>query len=266
MTLDGTRIEQALLDLVGKFNDVPPNLVRRRWSQSAMVWGLSPGAGYSPAPYQWLSSDNDSSSFSTFEPPTATQIRNYQRAKSTRLSEPVDLGSPKLDATPTMEVTFATSSPLVIGALTLFAEVQTAGVVVYTNPWEYGALPPPGRVNGESGDDFTLQVCVSDGWDIENRKKLRQEALIYNMVAESMQFNPAGVVPADTIIPAHPCGIYNGFALTMTPPVLVPAGARVVFQMSIPKYDTNTASTWYPPEGAMRNVWSLHAQIWRPTV
>jgi len=263
-TIDGTRIEQALQALVALYNDVPPALVLRRWSQSSMVWGLSPSLKFDGFDPQFLSRDN-SERASTLEPPTT--FRNEQRAKST-VVQPTDWSAlPVVVDTRTMEVTFATSTPIIIGALALMAEVQTLGAIEYNKVWEYGAAPPPGKNPGDPSDDFTLQVCVSDGWDIENRKKLRQESLVYNMRSDAFKFDPSGTGAAtvDNIDPAHPSGVFDGYAVIPAPLILVPAGARVVIQWTLPIWSAETASNWSNIP-AQRNVWNVCAQVWRPTL
>lgn len=264
-TLDGTRIEQALQALVALYNDVPPALVLRRWSQSSMVWGLSPSLSTYHSDYQWLDGINDANyAPSNLEIPTS--YTNKERAKSTNIQPLTDwLAGPVVLFANTMEVTFATSTPIIIGNFAVLAEVDAAMPYGYTNPWEYGVAPPTGKNPGDPSDDFTLQVCVSDGWDIENRRKLRQESLVYNMRSDAFRFDPSGVGAVDTIQPAHPFGVFDGFAVMAGPLILVPAGARVVMQWSLPRYDTSTASGWGLTP-AKNNAWSLCAQVWRPTL
>ena len=256
-TLDGTRIEHALQDLAAKFNAVPADLVGRRWSPSQMVWGLTPSLRSDPVLLQWLDGINDTSlpGAATLQPPTSFQ--NVQRVKSCGLDsvgEMSDFGQQ------CMEVTFATAEPTIIGSMAVLAEVQAD----YPNDWTYGVAPPPGHIAGEFTNDFTLQVTVADAWDLENRKKLRQESLLYRLPSNAFLFS-AAAIPADTGLPAHPLGLmFNGRALLPSPLVLVPAGSRVVLQWTLPAYAFPDRASW-PPAAAQGNVWSLCAQVWRAT-
>lgn len=254
VTLDGTRIEQSLRDLVALYNDVPADLVSRRWSCSPMVWGFSPTQTMSTVPFL---SELNFPAPATPDPVTAAQIKNPYRVKSTAFP-----GQTTADDSLIMEVTFSPLRPVIIGGLTLLAERKSTGA--FTNIWEYGAAPPDGKNPGDPCEDVTLQVCVSDGWDIENRKKLRQEALLYKTRSDAFLANIAVTVPgASTILPT--LLPWDGFALDVTPVVLVPAGARVHFIVTIPIYFSATASTWPVDLPWRGNAWNLHAQIFEAT-
>lgn len=270
VTLDGTRIEHALRDLVALYNDVPADLVLRRWSPSTLVWGMTPPSTSIVVP--WMSEHNGSAGLSTYERPDAEDIQNPYRVKSTRHA----VVSPNESNSQVFDVTFAAVHPVVIGAFTVMAEWQKVGP--YQNNWTYGAVPPTGKANGDPTEDFTLQVCVSDAWDIENRKKLRQESLVYRIRSDAFLNQiisvAAGVtgMPPHGLLPTHPqldgAGnpvAFSGFAVANAHPVLVPSGARVHFILTIPKYGAANTSSWSHTMPQIGNVWSLSATCWEAT-
>lgn len=262
VTLDGTRIEQALIALVDQFNDVPPDCVQKRWSPSWMVWGLSPEKTAAPRNLPFLVGLNHPA-FGSSSLEAVTSTSNPYRAKSAHLAPTGDIGR-------VLEVSFVSSKPVIIGGLCVMAEAETSGGP-YQNRWKYGATPPAGKVTGDPTDDFTLQATVSDGWDLENRKKLRQEALVCRRPSSAFLFSPVAesVAVVDSILPPRPLtgGVqepFRGFAVSVSPLILVPRQGRVRFQFTIPGYPNADASTWgaYPANG---NAWSLAACIYEAT-
>ncbi len=256
-TADATRIEQCLMRLAELYDDVPPEFVQRRWSPSPLVWGFTP-------PQQGLFSASFGLPFlpnthgATFGgKPTC----NPQRVKS--------CAAPGLIAAEhrTWEVSCLFSRPKIIGSLAVFAEV--CGPVFPSRPkneWLYGATPPAPFDANDPTQDFTLQVCISDGWDLENRKKLRQESLTYQTRSDAFKYSQRAISGAPTALPKSPHNSkWAGFAVTTQALVLVPAGARVIFQWTIPQYAVATDSTW-PVDPRTGNVWSLNALCYSPTV
>ena len=242
-TADGTRIEAAVRALCEKFEDFPAEFVARRWSMSPLVWGFTPPIYDAGVPeYDAVHSlpflPVGPLVMAGLETPADADIENEYRNKS--------LANITVDRY-AMEVTLLASRPLIIGSLTVLAEAVAGGS--YTNNW----------VAATEGV-FSLQVCVSDAWDLENRKKLRQEALIYETAPSRWGFDPSGLGPgADPVSPVSPWAPFDGKGVTAQPMILVPAGGRVVFQWIIP---VNNGS-WgdYPWQ---TNVWNLCAQVWSP--
>ena len=264
-----TRIEQSLLELAKLYDDVPPDLVKRRWSPSPLLWGFSPpsvqpnGSPYLEE-YNWA--------FGGTNPITHDQLTNTYRAKSTQVDGITFEGYPAGGGLLTWEVTMLASHPMIIGSFVVMAGLITAELSNYLNSWRYGVSPPPGYDIDQPTQDFTLQVCISDGWDLENRKKLRQESLTYKMRSDAFEFSPAGLpaVGSDPTKPPFPSDAlrhpvcWNGFAVMADALVLVPVGARVVFQWTIPRYPDPDNSTWGsdPTKG---NTWNLRALTYSPT-
>lgn len=264
-----TRIEQSLLKIAELYDDVPPEFVQRRWSPSHMLWGFSPPS-VQPAGTPYLKSTNVTFNYN-FEPKNS-QITNRYRCKScyvNGLSVPFSEGELL-----TWEVTVLASHPMIVGSFVVMAGRILAEGSSYTNPWLYSFNPPPGQEQEDPTQDFTLQVCISDGWDLENRKKLRQESLIYQTPSKAFKFSPVGIPPAflsaDTTLPPMPLNLdgepvkWDGFAVMADALVLVPAGARMVFQWTIPLYGDAETSTWGAnPE--QHNTWNLRALAYSPT-
>lgn len=264
-TADFTRVEQALLKLTDTFNDVPAQFVQRRWSHNSLVWGYSPPDDATPNMLPFLRCINNSTSFSVLEPPVAADIKNLQRVKSCYVPAIApNNGSQDLL---TWEVAWQCAKPTIIGGFTLAAEARASLIATgpYTNFWRFGAGAP---VPSDPVDDYTVQVCIDDGFDLVNRKRLRQEALVYNMRSDAFQFYPATGLPAalDTMQPAHPSDeAWDGILIDIEQLVLVPAGARVRCLFTVPLYSDATYAQWAATPQAL-NVWSCTAQVWEATV
>lgn len=253
-TADFTRVEQALRKVVDLFNEVPPSVVERRWSHSSLVWGYSPGNEAAPLSLPWLRYQNSSTALAALEPPQLEDITNPQRVKSCGV--PTIFPNNSSQDLFTWEVAWSFERPTIIAALTLSAQYDASVGSPYDNNWVVGAGPNP-------VEDFTLQLCVDDAWDLENRRKLKQEALVYNFRADAFDFNPVGGVPlADIILPQMPTALqWDGKQIDLAPLVLVPAGGRVRVQFTIPLYSAPATTSWgtYPFAG---NVWNFCAQVW----
>lgn len=259
-----TRIEQSLLELAKLYDDVPADLVRRRWSPSPLLWGFSPaqvdsgGEPYLPG-YNFVSGGTN--------PVSLNQITNPYRCKSCHVDGIDTIVDGSLL---TWEVTMLASYPMIIGSFVVMAGALYCPLSPYENFWKYGTTPPSGHVENEPTQDFTLQVCISDGWDLENRKKLRQESLTYRMRSDAFNFTDINSPHNDPTKPpmpldddGHPIN-WDGFAVMANALVLVPVGARIVFQWTIPHYNILTRSTWgaHPIRG---NTWNLRALTYSPT-
>lgn len=250
-----TRIEQSLLKLAELYDDVPAEFMMRRWSPSHMLWGFSPPS-VSVAANPYLKWYNPGSS--------ATNPYRCKSCFAEGLGDPPNEGYML-----TWEVTALASHPMIIGS---FVVMALNGVGNYVNEWLYGPNPPPGYEFGDPTKDFSLQVCISDGWDLENRKKLRQESLTYQMPSNAFLFCPGTMPPVNTdpTLPVFPKDVeenntaWNGFAVMADALVLVPVGARMVFQWTIPWYGDGLRSTWsfYPWR---KNTWNLRALAYSPT-
>lgn len=256
-----TRIEQSLLKLAELYDDVPAEFMQRRWSPSHMLWGFSPPS-VTMAGNPYLKWYNPGSS--------ATNPYRCKSCFAEGLGDPPNEGYML-----TWEVTALASHPMIISSLVVMAGRINSATSTYLNPWVYGGEPPPGYSAGDPTQDFTLQVCISDGWDLENRKKLRQESLTYQTQSSAFKFSPTGIPPAflsaDTTLPPMPIEAvsgeptkWNGFAVMADALVLVPVGARMVFQWTIPWYGNDLRSTWgyYPWR---KNTWNLRALAYSPT-
>jgi len=258
-TLDGTRIEQALMRLAELYDDVPADLVQRRWSPSSMVWGFSPPDPATPSSLPWMGGLNKAGlKNNTLQ--NIGAVRNVQRVKSCAVPT-IHLDRTDEDLF-TMEVSFKPSRPVVIGQLTVMAQFQSGGQ--YQNRWKYGAIPPPGKVQGDGTTDFTLQCCIDDGWSLDDRKKLRQESLLWQTSSDAFLFTRTAP-PAQWVNPPNPIGAWIGLAVISAPLILVPAMGRVRFQWTIPLYDAPADTSSWGEFPWIGNVWSMTAECWEAT-
>ena len=257
-----TRIETALRKLVATFNDVPPDLIARRWTPTHRV------ARSTGTPLQvsnllpWMTASNVQACTGR-QPGDADAVLNDQRAKSTGVPGIVILRNSTAGELYTWEVTFKTTRPTMLSSATLFAEYNA----YYLNQWKNGAAPaPPTKTPNDPANDFTFQICVDDAWDATNRRKLRQEALVYQTSAQTYENSPNGVaawvLSPQPVIP-ETLSSPTFKAVTMDPLVLLPELATVRVQVTFPVY-SGYNSTWntYGPGG---NTWTVHLELWECT-
>ena len=277
-TLDGTRLESMLLELMRLYDDVPPNLVQRRWSQSNLIAGFSPAGFVGPSDFIQSPAGPDMpfmyNKNSLTIPPGIT---NTYRAKS--VAFPTFNDVQYKGAAKTWETSFVLSRPCIVGRLTLRAgTMELDKGSNYTNTWQYdnthGAAIPPGYASGDPTADYTLQLCISDGWDLENRAKLRQELLLYHTPSTAVAFSRAGNRGLNTSAWPLTAENFGGFSVKTSGLVLVPAGARIFAQWTVPEYNPHWGTTWnrwqavpggYIVSPTRGNVWNLSQQIWMPT-
>ncbi len=260
LTVDATRIEASLRELARLFDDVPADLVQRRWSPSPLVWGLLPAQFANPVDdtstagrLPWMR-ENSKDSNASLQLIPAGDFSNPFRVKSNVVG--TGTAGHELETRAdllTWEVSILATHPMIIGDLTVMADASGAP---YDNDWIVTATNAPTT-------DYTLQVGLSDAWDLENRKKLRQASLVYQTPSDGFAFS-AAAAGADTVIPAYSTGEFQGFGVWCCPLVLVPAGARVFFQWTIPWYDAPVPTSWGETPWR-RNAWSLSTRIWSPT-
>lgn len=258
LDISGTRIEQGLAKLVEVYNDVPADLVKRRWCPSHVVAGYSPSNAAFPRSLPWMGDFNDGSFFSTLETPNT--LTNPRRVKS------YDVPQTRDGFRLIWEIAFANSRPVILSALSMFAEWQATGP--YVNDWTYGAIPPtipPGLMPGDPTTDFTFGLGVDDAWDIDNRRKLKQEVLLWRMRSDAFFSDPLSNGAANDMQPVHPIGTWQAQALCPTPLVLLPAYSRARVQMVLPTYIAANRSSWPYQTEWNGNVWTMHAEILEPT-
>ena len=226
-----------------------------------MSWGYAPDWTVMPEWLPFMRCLNNGTSASALEQPTT--YTNTERVKS------CDAPGITPDGTDsdllTWETSWVASRPTIVAAVAVFAEATEPH---YTNEWLYGASPPSGFFTDNGTEDFTLQVCVDDGWCMEDRRKLRQESLIFQTVSTAFTFYKpwAFKPPVDTASPPHPSRFpFLGQGVHAETYVLIPAGGRVRVQWTIPKYSAAATTSWSKDTPQAFNVWNLCAQIWEAT-
>lgn len=262
LTADGTRIETALRKIVELYNDVPPDLILRRWFPTHRVWHHAPGyhwtglaAEYTRMPF--MDARNGTYACASKEPATESAIQNVERVKSCAVP-----GIVVAEATVstqnllTWEVAFHTTAPTILSAATLFAEFDYGSVS--KNDWR----TDPG---GVPTADVTFQVCVDDGWDLDNRKKLRQEALAYSIPSDTWDNTYAPMTPSPLTGLPNFLTTMTFKAVTLNQLVLIAEYSRVRIQCTIPVYPAATTTWGTGNEPPNKNLWTVHLEMWEPT-
>lgn len=244
LTLDGTRIEQNAKELAALFSDVPADLVSRRWSAQHVVGHFAPSSNAAASSLPFLGYAN------------GLTAQNPSRVKSCKVVgiDNVNVGGQDLL---TWELALYLSRPTILSSLTLAAAYDAT----FANDWTYGAAAPPPFANGDPSQDFTLQACVDDGWDWENRRKLRQELLVWQVPADAFRLTVPAALPGDNLAPSYPTGLApQAHVVAANPIVLLPQNSRLRFQLTVPVYANPAASSWgaRPWQG---NIWTLHAEV-----
>ncbi len=243
VTLDGSRIGATRDRLIELLNTLPPDLVAARWcpthiAQSFLPSQKSGGAPTGSLPFMpWLNDNNRKCPLAGQVPTNAQLAQNTQRAKSVAVPFPVTTANLYI-----WETSFFVERPSILAALTLFAEdVQDP----YLNKWLYGTSPPTGKSAGQATDDVSLQICVDDLYQSSDRKRLKQEAVLFNYDTAQMLFNTQDCSAiSDTAKPglAGTTKVFNGKAIRLTPYILLPEYSRVRIQLTIPNYSSTFES------------------------
>lgn len=241
ITLDASRMEHAIEDLLARMNAVDPSLVYRRWVETNLVAGFLPTTN-SPPSHQipWMRAYNPNW-LSIVEIPAAGDIKNKWRSKAAWIDgvDTENMGNGELW---TYELSLYITKPTILSSLAMTMAVDSD----YVNDFVYGADPPPGENAGFPLQDLTMNITVDSALDADDRKKTSVEAVNYRVVVTRSKISNLGIGFPDNLNPLHPTGAVNGLLVELPVGCIFPENSRVRIQIIIPEYGTLpfTASSW----------------------
>lgn len=272
-TADATRIETSLDEVIALWNGVPDNALARQFVRTKRVFHWAPAQWFNQAngsfnlPFMAFLVNDQSRTpgYVTVGVPRQPYV-NAQRVKSIYAGPLINptfgrsLVSPDVFFTNTyftLELSWLLPRATVLSRATVLAEANAG--LMYDNRWKYG--------NGSPSRDVTFQVCVDDAFDTNNRKRLRQEALIYTQPSNIYDNLPGDGVspPPDTLLP--PIGSLSsqswvGKVVDCSPLVALPEQARVRTQLTIPCYGDPADASWGDANPWLHNTWTVELELW----
>lgn len=269
LTADGNRIEQALDDLLRRFNAVRKGDRRRRWVPQKVVGGYMPAAPpippvAHPATEQgrtpWLYVDNVAAS--TVAPQPAS-FANLHRLKGYRNPRILNNAMPA-DRQLAWTVALSFGNPVIVTAVS----VVLARDATYPNDWTWAVGTPAGYpappTLGTGVTDFFVELSVDNPFQPENRQlnepefhRLGQD-LLDEQVNRDMPTTAAGGFTDFT--PNHPTVLQGVCVQFRNRNVPIPRDSRVRFAMLLPHYVDGYVNGWKPAAGYV--PWNRQVYSW----
>ncbi len=249
-TLDGSRLERLLRDIVSRFNALQPKDITKRYVETRYLLGYRPSypALTSQDRLPWMGVANWNNAVELTGAAPEDGFQNPWRHKGTNLP----LIVPDEAATDDNQYSWTTalyfSQPVVLNNIYL-GLTQSAG---FSGTLVYGAAPPPGYATGDSLNDMFLLVHVDDPFVRENRD-LNQVA-VYKGKFKLTGWSARNVTTDQPTVDMTPA--LGLFAPATTPlggayvelrnlNVPIPESSRVRFSVVIPRYPVAYDTGWF---------------------
>lgn len=239
-TIDGNRLDGLMQAFVDRFNALTPRDIERNWTETVFVSGYQPvktGGALSNPILPWINPRN---------PPTTAPIypavdeslfypTNEYRSKGwglPYLTTNIGLGGGNYYQ---WSSSFHVFKPTIITKLMFVMRTDDE----FTNTFVYGANPPPGKSDGDSCDDFTIELAVDNPFTQENRSQSNTEVLRTRFPAAAWTMS-TDIAGGNDMQPAYPntdgTGNVRGVYVNLDVEVPVPQNARVRLNLVIPQY------------------------------
>ena len=243
-TIDGNRLDGMLQLLINRFNRLLPRDIERNWTETTIVTGYQPanitGATYPSGIGPWLNVLNESGDPAPQAPDAPSYFpTNKWRARGTEFDSIVP-GSAGYQRCWTQSLMI--TKPVILTGVSLSMRTDTAVSSDFDNDFQYDADPPPGFSNGDSVQDFQLEVAVDNPFTPENRSQSNCEVLRVKFPASAWQMTSAAVV-ADLMEPQYSngTGVILGVFVNLPIRVPVPQNSRIRFRLTIPEYEDGSS-------------------------
>ena len=258
-TIDGSRLDDAMNDVVTRVNKVPAGDFLQRHTKTQYVAGWTPHdeATYETHHFPWMTYINQESEvFGTTTAPPSGSFVNVMRAKGIEAPgiEPDRKGDGTLDLQGNKHYLWETSfffhKPAIIDDIRLFLLTSHADATnrVYSRDFKYGSSPPVGFTNGDPTQDMSVSLTVDDEFNRENRSRSHVEAIYtgrkIRFSTVTMLKQPAASV-TDMVPSGHFDGLPHGIMIAMEDlniPLHQDSRARIT--VSIPCYSSSNVSDW----------------------
>lgn len=243
-TIDGNRLERAMLELEDRLDTVPDGDLKNRWTQTQIVAGWAPtviagsSATVGARPYLRIYNGINDEFSSTS---TAASMNKY-RLKGTKVDHiSVSAFNAANDDTQyafTQSLIF--SRPAIIHAfdVLMMQDTITAGSSSDPAPaYKFGGAASTAGID--------IQISVDNPWAPEDRTQNDVELHVYNFDDTLQRFSIAPSSATQDMSPSFPGGNNDGIAIAKNNLAIpVHQGARVRFSVTIPRYDSSTTTEY----------------------
>ena len=251
-TIDGNRLDNAMSDIVRRFNAVEKGDIANRFVQTQFVAGWSPQTeSVSKHRWPWLDALNlsNSASVAGSEP---SSVNNRFRTKgyyTLGMDSSMDTGS-----TWSWSTSYYLHKPAILTdfVLTLQIDHPSASTRGYTNTFKYGSTPPEGVAEHDGNKDFAVVISADSPFAPEDRTQ-------NNVLLSRVGFDTArewvnGIAFNSTITDMSPTnppwavadtGGLWGMCLPLRDiNIPIPRDTRLRVDIVIPKYAAATTGGW----------------------
>ncbi len=210
-TIDGSRLENAMDDIVDAYNKIPESHLRSRYVQSQIVCGYLPQAQkqYSGDEHNnlpWIHMENDADEVikmkaanpyweqSLDEAPTDFPLNQERYKGYAEKGGLTEVGTTGRDGIWVWEIPLAFHNPIIIQDIMFIMEGDQSNpgsdYNTYTNDFKYGATgSPPSKSNNEGADDINIVMHVDSPFAPEKRQFCLKEIASHNVQNYSKLFN-----------------------------------------------------------------------------
>ena len=252
-TIDGSRIDDAMQDVVDRANKVPAGDFASRYMRTQYVAGWTPYHTDTEETHQfpWLHHINNKSQVRglSTDPPSGT-FNNVERVKGIETpgikGEFGDEGINLQAHHRIWETSYFFHKPCIVEDIRLFILTShpDASGRIYTSTFVYGSSPPSGYSAGDPSEGLSIVFSVDDEFNREDRSKASVEAIRtgfqvpYKTVSQikiPVGFNAAS--PASMLPINHHDGAPYGIYVPMTGlNIPIHQNARGRLAVSVPFY------------------------------
>lgn len=256
-TIDGNRLDSFMQALIDRFNRLLPRDIERVWTETTFVTGYQPvihSATYPTPVMPWLPLLND-----VFGAPDAPPYypTNKWRVRGTEVDGivPGTSGSQRCWTN-----SFMATRPSIMTGVSLTLRTDTS--TTFKNDFQYGALAPPGFSNGDSVEDFQIEVAIDNPFSLENRAQSNCEVQRIKFPASSWQMT-TGAAVVDVMQPPYPDGVEYpaGLFINLDVRVPIPQNSRVRVRLVIPQYESGVYDAGWGEDSYIAQFYSATFSI-----
>ena len=218
-TVDGSRIDDGLDEMVDHFNKIPVGDIKTRYTPTTFVMGWSPQdpsvADTYPITFPWMRALNDPSDIASNSPGLESDIQNRQRLKGYAVpgifsDRPANVLNPNGEQYIWTTSLFFKNS-VTVDSIYLLMTADGAGATFspYNADWTWpGTLTPdqvpPGVTPGDSASDMSITLHVDHIYKTEERSLNAVEIQKRNFKVASQKIrNTTGVPSPVTVSYTH---------------------------------------------------------------
>lgn len=255
-TIDGSRIDDAMEEVVDRFNAVPKSDIDTRWMQTQYVMGFSkpPTGGIGQQPFLPVMNSGTMTYPATTEPGV---IQNPWRIKASDMPD-VQPSSADANLQWAWTIPLFFERPVIVDAIHVFLTTDTTGSPEYDGDFVYQAAAPLGYAAGDNSEDLTVILHVDNPYAPEERSQNDIEVVRNRFQINRENFTQLAWTGATDMAPAtYPGGFPGGSAIILdnlnTP---LHAKSRARLALVVPPMEASMGSPAYT------NAWVRSGNNW----